>query len=564
MPFLGGDVSNITVEAVPPASIGNGPPTTGSPEDNGYFYVDATTGRTYININGSWQEVANQGEPGPEGAPAQPRFAAAGAPAEQTTDGAVAEDLYLDTTNGDLWQLGNISGDPVGQADPVLNSELTERQLTGDAVANGTRGMDFPHLEGERQIRGEVYWTGKHGRLYLEVNGERTQYALAEHLDETPTPANFYTTDVYPADATVVAIWVDTDDNDTEYRSDTPPEGNSLIRPADSQGQVHFWGNEGLENGAQLNAYRKVGVYFTESQYSYATSNTAWTLVGSLRGLQGDPGEAGIQGDPGEPGPQGLPGVPGPLGPQGPQGPQGVEGPQGAAGPAGSAGPQGVQGETGATGPQGPVGAAGPTGQTGAQGPAGATGPAGEAGPQGVAGPQGLPGVDGGEGPAGPTGSQGPIGSTGPAGPAGQSGGDGRGVLDTAVNSNGELIVTFTDGSTDNVGVVRGPQGEAGTSVEVRGTVEHADDLDTVTAADGDGYIAQDDGHLYVYDTDTGWVDAGKVVGPKGDQGVAGDPGPRGSKWYTGTTPPQGYTFAGAQPGDMYLDLVTGNVYELS
>ena len=65
------------------------------------------------------------------------------------------------------------------------------------------------------------------------------------------------------------------------------------------------------------------------------------TLIGNVRGLQGE---------------------------QGPQGIQGIQGPAGATGPQGPAGPTGETGAAGATGPQGPAGPTGPQGPAGADG----------------------------------------------------------------------------------------------------------------------------------------------------------------------------------------------------
>lgn len=370
---------------IPPAIIGNGPPSGGSAEDNGYFYVDATSGETYVNINGTYQQVALQGEPGPEGAPAQPRFTGTGAPAD--LPGAVTGDLYFDTASGELYQL---------------------RTDTADSPSG--------------------------------IGG-----------DPMPT----------------------------------------------------------------------------------------WGVIGTLRGPQG---EAGTPGD------------------QGAQGPQGVPGPQGSQGESGSPGPQGPQGTPGEQGPVGPAGAAGPQGVQGAAGIQGEQGPAGPAGPQGDPGAAGSAGS---QGPEGPAGSQGPAGADGEPGPAGAPGAAGRAIVGSAQNTDGDLVLTYSDGDEVNVGLVRGLRGPAGQSVVVRGTRATLAELPT-DAGDGEGYVVEDDGHLYVFGTQTGWVDAGQVRGPEGPQGPPGSPGTRGTFWYTGTTAPDGLSFPGARPGDLYLNTVTGIVYELN
>ena len=61
-------------------------------------------------------------------------------------------------------------------------------------------------------------------------------------------------------------------------------------------------------------------------------------------------------------------------------------------------------------------------------------------------------------------------------------------------------------------------------------------------------------------------------TGLKGDKGDPGDPGTpgnpgqtgqRGSKWYAGNGVPTAGNTAGSLPGDMYLDMTSGDTYEL-
>jgi hypothetical protein len=54
----------------------------------------------------------------------------------------------------------------------------------------------------------------------------------------------------------------------------------------------------------------------------------------------------------------------------------------------------------------------------------------------------------------------------------------------------------------------------------------------------------------------------GSVPGPAGPTGPAGPQGPRGTSWFTGHGPPTPRP-TGAVAGDLYLDLSTGNVYQL-
>ena len=206
------------------------------------------------------------------------------------------------------------------------------------------------------------------------------------------------------------------------------------------------------------------------------------------QGIQGEPGPQGIQG---EQGPVGLQGDTGPTGPQGPQGEQGIRGIPGPQGPVGPQGIQGIQGEPGPQGLAGENGKDGATGPRGLQGDTGPQGPQGDIGPQGPQGPRGERGLQGIQGETGREGPEGPQGIQGATGP-------------------------------------KGADGKDGTSINVQATKAQC------TKA-GDGYIADGTdarpgtvGHLYIFVTDTEFIDAGQIQGPKGDTGATGEQGPRG------------------------------------
>ena len=175
----------------------------------------------------------------------------------------------------------------------------------------------------------------------------------------------------------------------------------------------------------------------------------------------------------GEVGPQGPQGEQGEVGPQGPQGEQGETGPQGPQGEQGEVGPQGPQGEQGETGPQGPQGEQGEVGPQGPQGEQGETGPQGEKGDQGEQGPQGEQGDQGEKGEDGKSayqiwldagntgteedflawlkGAQGDKGDKGDQGNQGDKGEQGVGIEKVEFDENGNLLITFTDGTTQTV-----------------------------------------------------------------------------------------------------------------
>jgi hypothetical protein len=83
-------------------------------------------------------------------------------------------------------------------------------------------------------------------------------------------------------------------------------------------------------------------------------------------------------------------------------------------------------------------------------GPQGEPGPRGDKGDTGEIGPQGEPGPAGAQGPQGPKGD---TGATGPQGEIGATGAAGVSVT-AAVVTNGNLIITRSDGSTINAGSV--------------------------------------------------------------------------------------------------------------
>lgn len=178
------------------------------------------------------------------------------------------------------------------------------------------------------------------------------------------------------------------------------------------------------------------------------------------------------------------------------------------------------------------------------------------------------------------------VGPQGPKGEKGDKGADGtvtfesltpeqkeslRGVSITAVSIDvdGNLTITFSDGDSENVGNIIGPQGvpgpkgdkgdvgpqgpqglqgpqgekgeqgNDGTSLNVLGTKESEADL-PLSAEKNDAYLI--DGEIWVFDG-ANWNNAGKIQGPQGPvgpQGPKGDPGPQGVKGDPGEKGEQG------------------------
>jgi hypothetical protein len=172
------------------------------------------------------------------------------------------------------------------------------------------------------------------------------------------------------------------------------------------------------------------------------------------------------------------------------------------------------------------------------------------------------------------------VGPQGPKGEKGDKGADGtvtfesltpeqkeslRGISITAVSidTDGNLTITFSDGDSENVGNIMGPQGvqgpkgekgdvgpqgprgekgeqgNDGTSLNVLGTKESETDL-PLSAEKNDAYLI--DGEMWVFDG-ANWNNAGKIQGPQGPvgpQGPKGDPGPQGVKGDPGEKGEQG------------------------
>ena len=101
---------------------------------------------------------------------------------------------------------------------------------------------------------------------------------------------------------------------------------------------------------------------------------------------------------------------------------------------------QGIQGEKGDKGDKGNTGAQGIQGEKGDKGDKGDTGA------------QGIQGEKGDKGDKGDTGAQGIQGEKGDKGADGRDGTDGRGI-ESAEIVNGELILHYTDGTSDKLAV---------------------------------------------------------------------------------------------------------------
>jgi len=96
----------------------------------------------------------------------------------------------------------------------------------------------------------------------------------------------------------------------------------------------------------------------------------------------------------------------------------------------------------------------------------------------------------------------------------GTNGQDGRGVTKFSKSAEGDLIVEYTDGTTQNVGRVVGNKG-----------------LDGINGTDGRGILSAvvESGNLIIGFTDGTSQNLGMVVGPAGKPGADGATGPQGA-----------------------------------
>ena len=185
-------------------------------------------------------------------------------------------------------------------------------------------------------------------------------------------------------------------------------------------------------------------------------------------------------------------------------GPQGIKGDKG---DKGDQGIQGIQGIKGDKGDQGPIGLKGDTGVQGIKGDTGSTGPTGPTGPKGDQGHQGV------QGPRGIQGEQG----------------------------------------------IQGPEGPSGLGFNFKSSVPTFANLPPNPSPD-DAHLVLDTNDLYIWNGST-WINAGPIVGPKGEQGPAGPQGmqgPQGLQGANGVDGPAGPTGPQGAEGPQGVQGVAG------
>ncbi|WP_295808909.1 hypothetical protein [uncultured Nitratireductor sp.] len=125
-------------------------------------------------------------------------------------------------------------------------------------------------------------------------------------------------------------------------------------------------------------------------------------------------------------------------------------------------GERGDKGDKGDPGANGADGERGPQGEPGEKGERGEKGEPGDRGPEGPPGKDGAPGVVGEKGDKGDPGDPGPAGDPGKDGANGKDGADGVGLAGAVIDRSGNLVLALTDGTTRELGLVVGRDGQKG------------------------------------------------------------------------------------------------------
>ncbi len=216
----------------------------------------------------------------------------------------------------------------------------------------------------------------------------------------------------------------------------------------------------------------------------------------------------------------------------------------------------------------------------GAKGDAGAQGATGAQGPQGAQGAQGATGADGEKGDDGISitdaqinsegelilvfsegepvnlgkvvGAKGEKGDTGVAGATGEAGKNGVSITGAEINASGELVISFSQGNPVNLGVVVGAKGEKGDTGATGATGEAGKDGISITGAE-----INENGELVISFSEGNPVNLGKVVGADGKNGANG---------VNGTNGKDGVGIAGidiTDDGELSITLSNDNVVNL-
>ena len=131
-------------------------------------------------------------------------------------------------------------------------------------------------------------------------------------------------------------------------------------------------------------------------------------------------------------------------------------------------------------------------------------------------------GQTGAQGPQGDTGATGPTGAQGPQGNVGPQGDGNAGVSSATVNGSGNLVITLNDSTTLDAGNVLGADGTNGSNGSDGATGPQGNAGVGITSTSLVG------GNLVLNYSNTSTQDVGNIQGPTGPQGPAGNDGADG------------------------------------
>lgn len=109
-------------------------------------------------------------------------------------------------------------------------------------------------------------------------------------------------------------------------------------------------------------------------------------------------------------------------------------------------------------------------------------------------------------------------------------------------------VIVGARGATGPTGPqgIQGETGATGLGIQLKGAVADVASLPSTGQVQGDAYVVEADGDLYVWDG-VEWIDSGNITGPTGAQGATG---PTGAQGEAGPTGPQGEAGPGGIQGD--------------
>ncbi len=311
--------------------------------------------------------------------------------------------------------------------------------------AAGTDGKD-----GEKGEDGETPYIGENGNWWIGETDTDVKAAGTDGADgkdgETPYIGENGNWWIGATDTKVKAAGTDGKDGEKGEDGETPyigENGNWWIGETDTYVKaVGTDGADGKDGADGTNGVdgRTPQLKIGDDNLWYVSYDNGQNWESLNVKATGEMGATGAQGEKGDQGEQGIQGVQGEKGDRGDQGEQGIQGVQGEKGDKGDQGEQGIQGVQGEKGDKGDQGEQGIQGVQGEKGDAGADGASGQNGTNGINGKNGVNGQDG---------------QNGQDGKDGQDGTAGRGIDNAMIDNDGYLILTMTDGTTINAGLVR-------------------------------------------------------------------------------------------------------------